>query len=189
MIKKVLAAAAFQAEINCLKPILRGFPHLDVIPVKTGLGPRKAYEKVASALKNHPADLLLSFGFCGGLSEALGAGDRFFPEEVLYRGRIFSPKNGFGNRGRLLSQSRLVFSPDKKRRLGGEHQAQAVDMESGVIAEAAEAHGVPWLVLRVVFDSASERLALWNPIFLWRRYQDCRPKLTQGLREILESLK
>ena len=85
--------------------------------------------------------------------------------------------------GRLLTSARSVGSVEDKAALFERTGAVAVDMESAAIAEVAEQHGLPFLAVRVVVDSAGDVLpaavtaaadtkATWSPalseLSLWR---------------------
>lgn len=54
--------------------------------------------------------------------------------------------------GTILGVDHVVRNPDQKLSLFAETEAMACDMESHVVAEEARAAGIPFIVLRVVFD-------------------------------------
>jgi adenosylhomocysteine nucleosidase len=58
----------------------------------------------------------------------------------------------------LLTSARSVGSVEDKAALFRSTAAVAVDMESAAIAEVAEQHGLPFLAVRVVVDSAGDVL-------------------------------
>ncbi len=62
------------------------------------------------------------------------------------------------HRGRLLTVDRIVRLGEEKRRLGAEHQALAVDMESFAVAEVCRARDVPVLVVRAISDAVDDEL-------------------------------
>jgi adenosylhomocysteine nucleosidase len=60
--------------------------------------------------------------------------------------------------GRLLTAAKSVGSIEDKAELFRTTGAVAVDMESAAVAEVAEQHGIPFLAVRVIVDSASDVL-------------------------------
>jgi adenosylhomocysteine nucleosidase len=104
----------------------------------------------------------------GGLDPSLQAGEILLPSEVLTAdGRVHRCEKGWRERlgativarsGRLLTSARSVGSVEGKAALFRSTGAVAVDMESAAIAEVAEQHGLPFLAVRVVVDSAGDVL-------------------------------
>jgi adenosylhomocysteine nucleosidase len=62
-------------------------------------------------------------------------------------------------RGRLLCLPQLIGDPEDKRRLGQQHDALAVDMETAVLARACHKRNVPFGALRVISDDLSTPLS------------------------------
>src|SRR5262249_17149324 len=60
--------------------------------------------------------------------------------------------------GRLVTTAKSVGSVEDKAELFRTTGAVAVDMESAAVAEVAEQHGLPFLAVRVVVDSAADSL-------------------------------
>ncbi len=110
------------------------------------------------------ANALVSFGLAGGLSPTLNAGDLVVPAAVLSHGRhIATDPNlcdalGGVNAATLLAGDAIVGSVGGKaeRRFGT--GADAVDLESGAVADAAVAANIPFAVLRAVCDPAGRAL-------------------------------
>jgi adenosylhomocysteine nucleosidase len=104
----------------------------------------------------------------GGLDPSLQAGAILLPTEVVGPdGRAHACEAGWRNRlaatiearsGRLLTTAKSVGSVEDKAELFRTTGAVAVDMESAAIAEIAEQHGLPFLAVRVVVDSAADTL-------------------------------
>jgi hypothetical protein len=59
---------------------------------------------------------------------------------------------------RLAGSDMAVTDPHGKAELRARTQACAVDMESHIVAEFAQAHGLPWCVLRAICDPAQRAL-------------------------------
>lgn len=158
-----------------------------------GLGAEAARAATLRLLDPAP-DLLVSFGFAGGLTEALPAGAQLLPASVLqcehgfnrvgetlvasefWRRRLGETLDGEVLAAPLVSSPRLVATGDDKAGLHRNTGASAVDMESYSMAELA-ADICPWVILRVVLDTAE--LAL--PDYLHpRRSAPGRPATEPG---------
>jgi adenosylhomocysteine nucleosidase len=111
--------------------------------VRVGLGARRGV----------PAGSLVSFGVAGGL-DGLEIGDLIDATRIVdEQGRVLWEGEGLGvagaRRGTILAADRVVDDPAERRRLHELTGADAVDMESGVLARSGRLVGV----LRVVSDS------------------------------------
>jgi len=105
-----------------------------------------------------PDGKLVSFGLAGALSDALRVGDvldatRVVDESgsVLWEG----PGLGVGRHATVLGSDALVHDPAERARLRAATGADAVDMESGVLARSGRLAGV----LRVVSDDVGSTIA------------------------------
>ena len=137
-----------------------------------GPGPERA-QAAAARLAHDGASLLISFGVCGGLDPELRPGDLVLADTVLtddgtrhpasaeQRALLEARLAGLALRiaaGPLLGQDRpLSNAADKAARFAASG-ALAVDMESLGVARAAEAAGLPFLVVRAVADPAGRSL-------------------------------
>jgi len=108
------------------------------------------------ASRGVPAGELVSFGVAGGLNGApIGTvidATRVVDESgiVLWEGKGL----GLGRPGTILAIDRLVDDPEELRRLHEETGANAVDMESGVLAATGRLRGC----VRAISDSPQEPL-------------------------------
>jgi adenosylhomocysteine nucleosidase len=150
---------------------------LTVLVLETGMGPAAAERALAWALGSpdlggvpYRPRLVLSAGFSGALQAGFSVGDLVLATEVV---------DGEGNtwpvtwptdpgpgewrpplhRGRLLGVPELVADPARKRGLGVENQAVAVDMETAVVARLCHAAGVPFGCLRAISDDGDTPLS------------------------------
>ena len=137
-----------------------------------GPGPERA-RAAAARLAQDGALLLVSFGICGGLDPELRPGDLVLADTVLtgdgarhpasaeQRPILEARLSGLALRivtGPLLGQDRpLAAAADKAARFAASG-ALAVDMESHGVARAAQAAGLPFLVVRAVADPAERNL-------------------------------
>ena len=155
------------AEADCLlKPRTRPAPRVLVsggVPARTG--------ELAQALIAEGATGLVSFGVAGGLDPALGVGAILLPREVLtsdgarfathpeWRSALSAAIGEDATDTTMLGCDRFVGTVMEKRALFRETAAAAVDMESHVIAAAAAAAGLPFIVLRAITDPGRARTA------------------------------
>ena len=136
----------------------------------SGIGAANA-ERSAHALVAAGADALLSWGVAGALDPTLGCGTAVLPLEVLYTQRRYATSAAWRERlqgalsahlpavsGALLSSDVAVPSAALKARLFTATRAVAVDMESAAVAGVAAHHGLPFMVLRVILDTATDSL-------------------------------
>jgi hopanoid-associated phosphorylase len=112
---------------------------------------------------------LISFGIGGGLDPALRTGDLVVSATVVDAdGRHYAGSPVWLERalnllpssaaGHVYASDHIVETTADKYRLFSRHGALLADMESHHMARAAEAHGLPFLVIRAVSDTAQETL-------------------------------
>lgn len=143
---------------------------LPVLVVETGIGGPRV-EKALTWLLNQPRlgmvpyrpKVVIAVGFSGALQEKLAVGDVILATEVADLEGNRWPTTWPGElpagewrpplyRGRLLTVTHPVGSPEEKRALGERHQAAAVDMETAVVARLCQRQGVPFGCVRAVSD-------------------------------------
>jgi adenosylhomocysteine nucleosidase len=140
------------------------------------------------------AKCLVSFGIAGGLAPHLRSGDVILSGEVIGPERSWRANQRFQEEisnlarqidaaeGPVLGAGQLIATEDDKARAWRDTGALAVDMESAIVARAAEAAGIPFLVLRTIADPATRALP---PAALIPLSQDGTPVLTRVLGEVL----
>ncbi|MEH3144974.1 MAG: phosphorylase [Methylobacterium frigidaeris] len=115
---------------------------------------------------------VVSIGIAGGLDPALEPGDVVVASGIVAAGRRFAAHEAAteallrrlsGAPSRVVSADlagvdAAVLSPAAKAELRASTGAAAVDMESHVAAEFAEAHGLPFCAIRAVCDPAGRAL-------------------------------
>jgi len=130
--------------------------------VAVGGGLPMGARRMAEGLVQDGATALISFGLAGGLDPSLEAGALVVPGAVLAQDRSFACdaelrrilEEGATQVDSLLAGEAVVADAAEKARLWQQYGASAVDLESGVVAEVAEARGVPFAVLRAICDPA-----------------------------------
>jgi len=122
------------------------------------------------------ATSLVSWGLAGGLDPDLPAGTVCLPREVIaedgsrlatagsWRETLaaaleHSPPLGHPpGSGSLITVAQAIDTADAKSAVRRETGACAVDMESSAIAQVARVHGVPFIAVRVIVDTAGDSL-------------------------------
>jgi adenosylhomocysteine nucleosidase len=168
--------AALAAEARALGPAQpkgRGLAVLadgNLVAV-SGMGPAAA-RSAAERLIDAGATALVSWGLAGGLDPDLEAGAVCLPHVVIAAdGSRLSTARSWqeslsssvpcgrrvGHDALLTAERALETCADKRaaRRATG---ACAVDMESSAVAQVAEAHGVPFIAVRVIVDTARDNI-------------------------------
>jgi hopanoid-associated phosphorylase len=120
------------------------------------------------SLIDRGATALLSFGLAGGLAPGLAAGQVLIPGSVLTAEGAYDVDAALharllaaipnGITGPLYAADAVIATPAAKRTLHEKTGAMAVDMESGLVAAAAQAAGIPFAVLRAVSDAYDHAL-------------------------------
>lgn len=126
-----------------------------------------AFSSHLSRLDPNPAWVLLA-GYSGSLSPGVGPGELVLASEVQDpMGNRATPtwlvpnlaKAGCRqHRGPIFAAKSLVAKPREKADLGKQTGALAVDMESFSFGSACSRLGIPWAIVRVVFDSVDDPL-------------------------------
>ncbi len=140
-----------------------------VVVVHSGPGASAAAKAAEATLQGHHPQWMISAGFAGALDPAVGRYDFVMAEQLVsLDGRVLgtdlkvdtaSLAQTPGVRvGRLLSADHVVRDPAEKRALGEQHKALAVDMETFAVAEVCQRYGTPMLAVRIITDTAEERL-------------------------------
>lgn len=174
--KPIGIVSALAAEARTLGPAARHGPGLHrladgALLAVSGIG-EAAAAAAARRLVLAGVGALASFGMAGALDPALICGAVLLPEEVVSRGvavlatsgewrqrlRAALPASCIAGGGRLLTSARPIADPEAKAAAWRESRAAAVDMESAAIAQVAGQTGMPFIVLRVIVDTASDRL-------------------------------
>lgn len=131
-----------------------------------------AAASAAGALIAAGAAGLASVGMAGGLDPALRAGDVVLPHSVTCAGRESLATSApwrerlaevLGGRcrvtgGALLTRAEPVATVAAKSAAFRQSGAVAVDMESYAVAEIAARHGLPFVAIRVIVDTAADAL-------------------------------
>lgn len=121
--------------------------------------------RAAQTLAEQGATGLISWGCCAALHAGLRPGVLALPEALWQDGQRLAVDAAWRQRcrqalppavrvhGGLLAQSpAIVADPAGKRAFAEQSGAIALDMESAAVAQTAQRHGLPCLVVRAVVD-------------------------------------
>jgi adenosylhomocysteine nucleosidase len=111
---------------------------------------------------------IISFGLAGGLDPELECGRWVVADSILAGGIRFETDRRWtgalmqrlanATPGKIAGSDAPLIDPPAKRALQQRSGAAAVDMESHIAAEIAQACGVPFVACRVVIDPADRML-------------------------------
>ncbi len=167
--------AALAAEARALGPAARGGARavLDggMLVTVSGIGCAAA-GLAARDLIEAGARALVSWGMAGALDPKLAAGTVCLPEEVIASdGTRFATARQWREPlaalvaadtpvagGKLLTSDQAIATVAAKDAAYRATGAAAVDMESAAVAQAAAAHGLPFIAVRVIVDTAGDAI-------------------------------
>ena len=118
------------------------------------------------------AGALVSWGLAGGLAPSLKAGVVCLPEQVIGPDGTHYPTAGEWRetlsllmaarrrvaRGNLLTSATPLASTAAKAAAHRDTGAVAVDMESSAVAKTARNHGLPFIAVRAIVDTAADEV-------------------------------
>ena len=155
----------------------------------SGIGAERAYA-AGSVLVSQGAKALLSWGYAAALDHPLNAGCLLLPARIIgANGEIHSVSTEWHRRlvqtleakhpvrtDALVESDAIVKTSAEKRALAERTQAAATDMESAAHARLAREHGLPFIAIRAIIDTAStdipenvlEALRLQGNISVWK---------------------
>jgi adenosylhomocysteine nucleosidase len=161
--------------------------------VVVGAGdPQRTTELVETAARH--AKCLVSFGIAGGLAPYLRAGDVILSAEVIGEDRRWRSSEPFHRQvsdlarrigaveGPVFGARNILSTEGDKAQAWRDTGALAVDLESAIVAQAAQAAGIPFVVLRTIADPAARELP---PAALLPLAQDGTPGVIRVLVELL----
>lgn len=147
----------------------------EILIVRTGIGPQRAYAAARQAAAFRPLSAVVSVGLASALQPSMEVGDlvigdRFFFGEAVYEGdhhlaeravKALDQRGGIPYvRGPIMTVGKVVGTAGEKKALRDLSQAVALDMESAAVARAAQESSLPVLAVRAVSDRADEDLGL-----------------------------
>ena len=122
----------------------------DAVLLCGGIGYEAGKRATEAIIEYAKPSVLIATGLAGGLKPEWTLGRTMVAAEVVDEatGRRFKTTYGEGT----VVSSREIARAAKKRELALRFGADLVDMEGAAVAEVAEAHGLPFLVVKAVSD-------------------------------------
>ena len=195
----LIVVASMEQELTGLRRELREIEDATGISSQVefqvlGVGPERAGVAMAALLENRRSkiDGVLLVGVAGGVDPELETGDLLLADRHALQngasqgaGQAIKPDAEMLQsaqkaalelsvpifNGGSLTVDHLVAKPHEREALRTEYQVYSVNMEDYRAAEAAQNAGVPFLSVRVVLDTASQRLPGYLPGLARSRYK------------------
>jgi len=195
----LIVVASMEQELTGLRRELREIEDATGISSQVefqvlGVGPERAGAAMAALLENRRSkiDGVLLVGVAGGVDPELETGDLLLADRHALQngasqgaGQAIKPDAEMLQsaqkaalelsvpifNGGSLTVDHLVAEPQERESLRTEYQVYSVNMEDYRAAEAAQNAGVPFLSVRVVLDTASQRLPGYLPGLARSRYK------------------
>ena len=156
---------------------------LDLVAVRTGVGPLKARAAAHAAVERFAPRLMVSIGYAGGLVDRLGSASLVVAAGAIRNGeRIELPRHeaqqaasiaaalGIAHeRGWLLTVDAPLITPESKRAAHADCGAIAVEMETAEVADVARLAGVACVAIRAISDTAAQSLQVCGKCVVSRR--------------------
>lgn len=144
-----LVCFAVPQEARPFQKLIQG--RQDVRVLITGMGARHAEQGIREALKNFRPQRIFTCGFAGALLPELRIGDVVCSLETPVKG---------AKPVKFTCAERVAITRAEKSALRAQTGADAVEMESAVIARVCREAGLECVTLRVISDTAQENLPL-----------------------------
>ena len=152
-----LLCFALPDEARPFRKLARAHPHAEILV--TGMGARNAECVLRARLAGQRPALVLTCGYAGGLNPALPPLTLLFSADAPPAIRAALLATG-ARAGTFHCATRVATTAVEKHALFAETNADAVEMESGVIQKICRETGIPCVTLRVISDAAHEDLPL-----------------------------
>ena len=199
---RVAIVAALDRE---LQPLVRNWPVVQTqhegqsftfyessyaVAVAGGIGLASARRAAEAAIARYSPHLMISAGISGALTGDLRVGETVFPAIVIdardsSRHETAIQKTRIANTP--LARTTLVSYPEiagieQKEKLGKAYSAQVIDMEAASVAQAAGAHGIPFIAIKSISDDLTFDLPEMASFIRNGQFQTTRFALHLALR-------
>jgi len=135
-----------------------------VVLMESGPGQEQAARATAALIDGHHPAWVISAGFAGGLNPELKRNDIVVADQVALPDggqltiEMRMPRGPRLHVGRLLTVDEIVEHPAEKQRLGANHAAIAVDMETFAVADVCAQQKTRFISVRVISDGVEDQL-------------------------------
>jgi len=156
-----------------------------VVIVESGIGCDRAGEATESLIQVFQPKRIISAGFAGALNTELKKNQIVIPNRLVYQisgeeldlwgRRLAGPEGSVDSQqkasetndsvidrfvtGTLLTADHVVSDPKEKQNFRKRFSASLVDMETWAVAHICLKYGIPFLPVRVIFDTAEEPIS------------------------------
>jgi adenosylhomocysteine nucleosidase len=128
--------------------------------IESGMGPEQGLLATRTLVAGERPDILISAGFAGALTRNLTVGETITPGTVIdgQTGVRYSTQGGIG----VLVSATTIADEAKKKQLGEQYRAEAVDMEAAAVAHVAQEHGIPFCAVKSISDELGFAMPPFN---------------------------
>jgi len=159
-LRSVVKAFALQpGSVNGVPVHTGSVGNADVVATTTGMGTALATRATERLLGLGDFDRVIVVGIAGGVGPSVGIGDVVIPEAVVdgTTGTSYRPApiDAPAPRGTIVTSDDFIVDPTRLDALIADGVV-AVDMETGSVAAACAARGVPWSAVRAISDRAED---------------------------------
>jgi nucleoside phosphorylase len=131
-----------------------------IVVLHTGVGRKTCEIRIKDFFREVQPAMVISAGFAGGVNEDYEVSDLFLAENFSDPCLMSLAQRAVSDQclrvGKLFTAGSIVDSAKERNEIARAHAANAVDMETEVIARACTAHAIPMLALRALSDTARE---------------------------------
>lgn len=191
---KIVIVAALEQE---LRPLIKRWPCRTVTydgrdfkffesnyaaAVCSGIGYEAGRRAAEAAVATYSPTLLITAGVAGALTPELRVGETIFPALVIdvrdgsrHETAIQDARLGNSPLARtIVVSSPVIADAEQKQKLAKAYSAHAVDMEGAAVAQAAQAHGLPFIAIKSVSDELNFDLPDLSPFIKDSSFQTAR---------------
>ena len=153
----ILVCFAVKEEARPFQRLVGARPNIKTL--LTGMGQRNAEKSIRAALAVEKSAMVLSCGFAGGLNPELATGTVVF--SLANNAALETQLRNAGARpAKFHCATRVATTVAEKSALRQKTGADAVEIESQIIAAVCAEHKIPCATVRVILDPANEDLPL-----------------------------
>ncbi len=133
-----------------------------MLVVHTGVGRNRCRVQIEEFLTNSHPKMLISSGFAGAVNDELEIGSLIIGRDLSDPRLVSLASQTLGKTVQIANLTTIdsVADSGDQRKAMARSNADAVDMETEIIAEACHSRGIPIISLRAISDSVAQPLPL-----------------------------